>query len=321
MRKISEPIVSAFGVISFLLLTLALGKGCGSGPAQTTAPSLPVDVSAFDHQRAFSLLEQQVRFGPRVPGSPSSRQTQDLIASHLSEAGFRVLRQNFSVRYRGVNYSMVNVIGLKRGTGRGLILLAAHYDSRPVADQDLNPANRNQPIPGANDGASGVAILLEIARTLKDASLRPSVVLIFFDGEDLGDTADGGMLFGSRHFARNLVVEGVNLKADKGLLLDLVGDADFRSNDEWYSRQYAPQVVDSFLQAARRLGFQDRFYQPPTLPIIDDHLPLNEVGIPTANVIDFDYPYWHTLADTPDKCSPQTLRIVGQTTLLWLLNQ
>ncbi len=315
------PVVTAAGLTGLLLLTAGLGKGCGSGSAPSKSQNLPSLIFSFDPDRSFSLLEEQVRIGPRVPGSDASRRTQDLMAANLTEAGATVFRQPFSVRYRGQDYSMVNIIGLRRGRGPGLIMLCAHYDSRPVADQDPDPANRNRPIPGANDGASGVAVLLEIARVIKGASLQKSVAFLFFDGEDLGDTFDGGMFFGSKHFARNMTVNGQNLRGERGLLLDMVGDADFRSADEQYSRQYARAVVDSFLLAARRLGFQDRFYQPPPLWILDDHIPLNEAGIPTVNIIDFDYPYWHTLADTPDKCSPQTLRIVGQTVLLWLLSQ
>jgi Zn-dependent M28 family amino/carboxypeptidase len=237
----------------------------------------------------------------------------------LQEAGAQVLRQEFTVTYRGTTYRMANVLGVLKGRSDRKVLLCAHYDTRPVADQDPNPANRNKPIPGANDGASGVAVLLEIARVLKTHQPPRTVVFAFFDGEDLGDVGDGGMFFGSKHFARNLTVNGVNLRAEMGVLLDMVGDRDFRSTDETFSRQFAPQVVDGILRAAKVLGYGGLFFQPPAMIIMDDHLPLNEAGIPTADIIDFDYPYWHTLQDTPDKCSAETLAIVGRTVLQWLM--
>ncbi len=312
-------LVGILGTVVFVIFW----KGCaGSISFSSNGSTITPAVSAFNSERAFEFLVKQVEFGPRVPGTEESRKTQDFIAQKLQEAGAQVLRQRFAVTYRGKTYQMANIIGIVKGKNERKVLLCAHYDTRPVADQDPNPANRNKPIPGANDGASGVAVLLEIAQVLKVYQPPRTVVLVFFDGEDLGDVEDGGMFFGSKYFARNLTVEGINLKAEKGILLDMVGDRDFKSNDEWYSRFYALQVVSELIQAAQRLGYSRYFFQPPTLTILDDHVPLNEIaGIPTANIIDFDYPYWHTLQDTPDKCSPQTLAIVGKTVLQWLMSQ
>lgn len=304
--------------VVFVFATFLLWRGCtASPPANSFAPHPAV--VAFDGQRAFDLLVQQVNLGPRIPDSEPSRQTQQLIAQKLQEAGAQVFRQEFTVTYRGTTYRMANVLGVLKGHSDRKVLLCAHYDTRPVADQDPNPANRNKPIPGANDGASGVAVLLEIARILKTHQPPCTVVFAFFDGEDLGDVSDGGMFFGSKYFARNLTVNGVNLRAEMGVLLDMVGDRDFRSTDETFSRQFAPQVVDGILKAAKVLGYSGLFFQPPAMSIMDDHLPLNEAGIPTADIIDFDYPYWHTLQDTPGKCNAQTLTIVGRTVLQWLM--
>lgn len=312
------PVVSALSLACFVLFW----KGCsGTVSVGFNGPEIHPAVFAFDGNRAFDILVKQTGFGPRVPDTEASRKAQDFIAQKLQEAGAQVFRQPFTVTYRGKAYRMANIIGLLKGRSERKILLCAHYDSRPVADQDPNPENRNKPVPGANDGASGVAVLLEISRVLKDFQPPFTVVFAFFDGEDLGDIEDGGMFFGSKHFARNLTVENFNLKAEKGVLLDMVGDKDFASNDEWYSRYYAPQIVTGILQAANQLGYQRFFFRPPTIAVMDDHLPLNEIaGIPTANIIDFDYPYWHTLKDTPDKCSSETLAIVGKTVLQWLMN-
>ncbi len=310
-------LLATLGTVVFMVFW----KGCAnSAPVSGNAPTPHPAVAAFDGQKAFDLLVQQFNLGPRVPDTEPSRKAQDLIAQKLQEAGTQVLRQGFSVTYRTKTYRMANIVGIVKGKSERKALLCAHYDTRPVADQDPNPANRDRPIPGANDGASGVAVLLEIARVLKDHKPTRTVVFAFFDGEDLGDVSDGGMFFGSKHFARNLTYDGINLKAEVGVLLDMVGEKDFASTDEWYSRRYAPQVVDGILKAARKLGYERFFFRPPTTPIMDDHLPLNEAGIPTADLIDFDYPYWHTLQDTPDKCSPKTLAIVGKTVLQWLMS-
>jgi glutaminyl-peptide cyclotransferase len=311
-------VIAAFAAFLLWRGCTALSPASNSNDGNSASQPHPA-ANAFDGQRAFDLLVQQVNFGHRIPDTEPSRQTQQLITQKLQEAGAQVLRQEFTVTYRGVTYRMVNVLGVLKGRSDRKVLLCAHYDTRPVADQDPNPANRNKPIPGANDGASGVAVLLEIARVLKTHQPPRTVVFAFFDGEDLGDVGDGGMFFGSKHFARNLTVNGVNLRAEMGVLLDMVGDRDFRSTDETFSRQFAPQVVDGILRAAKVLGYGGLFFQPPAMIIMDDHLPLNKAGIPTADIIDFDYPYWHTLQDTPDKCSAETLAIVGRTVLQWLM--
>lgn len=310
-------LLAAFGIVLFTIFW----KGCvNSAPVSRDTLTPHPAVAAFDKRRAFDLLVQQVKFGPRLPDTQPSRKNQDFIAQKLTEAGAKVLRQDFTVTYRSTTYRMANIFGVMKGKSEKKVLLCAHYDTRPVADQDPIYENRTKPIPGANDGASGVAILLEIALVLKDHQPPKTVVFAFFDGEDLGDVGDGGMFFGSKHFAQNLTVNGTDLKAEMGILLDMVGDRDFKSSDELYSRQLAPQVVAGILQAARQLGYQKFFFQPPSLSIMDDHLPLNSAGIPTADLIDFDYPYWHTLQDTPDKCSPDTLAVVGKTVLEWLMS-
>lgn len=310
------PFVFAF----VFFLSVPLWKGCNNSIASNSNLPIKSAVEAFSGEKAFKLLVRQVEFGPRVPGSKASQEAQNFITQKLEEANAKVFRQSFNVTYRGETYQMTNLFGVISGKSQNKVLLCAHYDCRPVADQDPNPANRNKPIPGANDGASGVAVLLEIARVLKSFQPSKTVVFAFFDGEDLGSVEDGGMFFGSKYFARNLIVNGANLKAEMGVLLDMVGDRDFTSNDEWYSQRYAPRVVSGLISAAENLGYRRYFFQPPMLTILDDHVPLNEIaGIPTANIIDFDYPYWHTLQDTPDKCSPQTLAIVGKTVLQWLM--
>jgi glutaminyl-peptide cyclotransferase len=197
------------------------------------------------------------------------------------------------------------------------ILLLAHYDSRPWADEEPDSALHSTPVPGANDGASGVAVLLEIARQMKSAPPAVGVDILFTDGEDYGRHRDpDGFLHGARYFASHLPA---GYHPVFGILLDMVGDAELELRKEQFSLEFAPDVVDLVWSAAGALGvfqFTDRVQGRVT----DDHLPLNRAGIPTIDIIDFDYPdetnrYWHTLQDTPDKCSPESLGAVGRVLL------
>ncbi len=188
-------------------------------------------------------------------------------------------------------------------------LVCAHWDTRPIADMELDAERRTQPIPGANDGASGTAVVLELARVLHEQRPSRGVILVLFDGEDQGKTSSQ-MFLGSRHFAK----EYRGPKPEWGVLLDMVGDEDLEIPMEGYSRKHAPAVVERVWQAAEELGSQV-FVRRRGAWIMDDHLLLQKAGIPCIAVIDFNYPYWHTLADTPDKCSADSLQIVGEVML------
>ena len=263
----------------------------------------------FDGNRAFEMLERQCRFGPRVPGTPAHRQARDDLVAILRQYTNRVKLQPFEADIRGEKLPMSNIIAHFGPDETPQWLLAAHWDSRPTADQDPEPANRSQPILGANDGASGVAVLLEIARILHDSPPSVSIQIVLFDGEDYGPGVDA-MFLGSRYFAEHLGTA----KAKHGILLDMVGDQQLNLPIEQNSYEAAPQLVKYIWDTARSLGFA-AFEQRLGYRISDDHLPLIQAGIPTVDIIDFDYPYWHTLADTPDKCSPASLMTVGQVLL------
>jgi Zn-dependent M28 family amino/carboxypeptidase len=191
---------------------------------------------------------------------------------------------------------------------RTRLLVAAHYDTRPWADQEEDTTAHLLPIPGANDGASGVAVLLELAHVL--AANRPrgvGVDLVFFDGEDYGKEGDTQFyLLGSRHFAANLS----GYRPWGGIVLDMVGAKDARIAREGHSLDGAPELTDELFGRAARLEL-DVFVEGRLTPIFDDHVPLLQAGIPTVDLIGLPYPYWHTLEDTPDKCSSGTLRAVG----------
>ena len=188
------------------------------------------------------------------------------------------------------------------------IHLCAHWDTRPWADQDPKIENQTKPILGANDGASGVAILLELAHILSQKKPKYGVDLVFFDGEDYGKKGNlKDFCLGSSFFAKNL--EGYKPKF--GILLDMVGDKDLNIYKEQYSYTYAPDIVDFIWGKAKKLKLNS-FQNQTRYSLWDDHMPLILAGIPTVDIIDFDYPYWHTTEDTPDKCSAQSLETVGR---------
>ncbi len=196
------------------------------------------------------------------------------------------------------------------------VVVLAHWDSRPFADQDPDPANRRKPVLGANDGASGVAVVLELARVLKGRLKDVGVLYLLTDGEDLGPGIDE-MLLGARHFAKNLP----SLRPDYGILLDMIGDKDLRVPIERYSYSSAPELVNELYALAARAGLARTFPKQLGEWVIDDHVPLIEAGVPTIDLIDFTYEPWHTVRDTPDQCSPESLGKVGRLMELWLLRE
>lgn len=262
---------------------------------------------AFDGDRAYRDVEYQVSLGARTPGSQAHRQAQDWIINELEKAGWKTKTQNLAY----LDQPIRNIIAI-RGSGRPWVILGAHYDSRFFADQDPNIQNRTLPVPGANDGASGVAVLLELARTLpKKTSLKIS--LVFFDAEDNGRIPGWEWIMGSTAFVNSL-----QEKPDMAVILDMIGDADLNLH---FERNSNPEISEEIWQIAQNLGYGDSFIPSAKYSILDDHTPFLQAGIPAVDVIDFDYPYWHTTEDTPDKVSPDSLKAVGDTIRVWLLSQ
>ncbi len=272
-------------------------------------PTLASAERAFDGERAYSDLAHQTKFGPRVPGRLGHAQCALWLVDTLYESADAVTIQPFSTQVNERTVKLTNIIATINPRGEGHVLLCAHWDTRPTADSDPDPRQRQKPVPGANDGASGVAVLLEIARALKAAPPRQRVTIALFDGEDYGKTHDT-MLLGSRFFADSFTGPPVSW----AVLLDMVGDKDLRLPVEQASQQAAPAVVERVWEAARRVG-ASAFVRESGPGVMDDHVPLLAKGIPCIDVIDFDYPYWHTTADTADKCSAESLGQVGRTIL------
>ncbi|HEY8475553.1 MAG TPA: M28 family peptidase [Chloroflexota bacterium] len=263
----------------------------------------------FDADRAYRYLMDQVALGPRAPGTPGHAAGRAYLVEELERWADRVVVQEFTVHDGQRSYPMANIVGVLGPDRSPKVLLAAHWDTRPRAEHDPNPDRRGEPILGANDGASGVAVLLEVARVLHEAPPEVGVIIALFDGEDFGERTDA-MFLGSRHWARQPVPE----RPAYGILLDMVGDADLEIPIERFSWERARPVVEKVWGAAERLGHR-AFTRRIGGAVYDDHVPLLDVGIPMIDVIDFDYPYWHTTADTVDKTSPESLRVVGEVVL------
>lgn len=263
--------------------------------------------STFNGARALEDVAYQMSLGPRLPGSDAHKKTVNWIADSLQEAGWEVEVQDAEM----LGHPIQNVIA-KRGSGQPWILLGAHYDSRLVADQDPDPAARELPVPGANDGASGVAVLLELARVLP-ADFDGQIWLVFFDAEDNGTIEGWDWILGSRVFADALTSE-----PDKVVVVDMIGDADLNIYLE--ANSDAALAAEIWQQAAA-LGHADFFINTVKYSMLDDHSPFLGRGIPAVDIIDFDYPYWHTRADMLDKISADSLQAVGETILAWLLAQ
>lgn len=272
----------------------------------------------FNAERAFEDLKKQVNFGPRTPDSPGIHKTREYILSELARNGFTTGTQPFTARSEllGQMVEGVNLYGTYPPGKPVKYIFSAHYDTRPISDMVPVGPRRNLPVPGANDGASGVAVLLEVARALKADPPRDGVALVFFDLEDHGlPTAPEGFCQGSRFMAGNLPEPLKGFQA--GVNLDMVADKELLLRIEGYSMQRAPDVAKAFWNAG--LDHYPEVFSRQTMgPITDDHVPFLQAGFPYIDVIDLDYKYWHTPDDTPDKCSPDSLRAVGETVLRFL---
>ena len=262
--------------------------------------------SRFDGRRALGDVQQQVDFGPRIPGSEAHARALDWMEAELAAADWQVQRQEAE----SLGHPIINLVA-RRSDSTPQILLGAHFDSRLLADRDPQADLRTQPTPGANDGASGVAVLLELARSLPRDSVP--IMLVFFDAEDNGRIPGWDWILGSRAF-----VEQLSIRPESMILVDMVGDKDLQIRPE--ARSDA-KFRDSIWATAARLGHARAFPTQVGGGILDDHVPFLEAGIPAVDLIDIDYEYWHTTADTPDKVSVESLQIVGDVLWTWLVEQ
>ena len=267
-------------------------------------------VREFKGTTAFSYVEKQLSFGPRIPNTPGHEKMGDWLLTTLRARADTVTVQDFSwTTKKGAKLRMRNFFARFRPQATDRVLFLAHWDTRPFADKSENLGQQRMPVPGANDGASGVAVLLGLADALKATPPTIGVDLLFVDGEDYGSFEDSTeTLIGARYFAKHLPPGYTTLYA---VLFDMVGDKDLQFYQEGYSMASAPEVVQRVWQTAERLGYSKVFIARAGQTLIDDHVPLQQAGIRAIDVIDFDFPYHHTTEDTLDKVSAESLQIVG----------
>ncbi|MBR2638801.1 MAG: M28 family peptidase [Bacteroidaceae bacterium] len=293
-----------------------------------------ITIPSFNGDSAYKFVEKQVSFGPRVPNSDAHKACAEWLADKLRSYGAEVTMQRVQLTaYTGTKLDACNIIASFQPQKRKRILLCAHWDSRPWADADPDPANHRKPILGANDGGSGVGVLIEVARLL---SLTPSelgIDIVLFDAEDYGThasemaTTENSWALGSQYWARMPHKENYNARF--GILLDIVGAPQSKFLREGISEHYASSIVDKVWKRAAEMGFSSIFINEEGGYVTDDHLYVNEfMGIPCIDIINRDKdsksgfgPYWHTVKDDMSWISAETLRIVGQTVVAVIYNE
>lgn len=255
----------------------------------------------FSGRRALRYLQKMCDLGARPVGSEANRQTSEYIAWVLEHEGWQVSYQEFA--YRGER--LRNVIASK---GKGpIIVLGTHFDTRPLADMD--PTDRSAAVLGANDGASGVAVLLELARVIdRSATERAEVRLAFFDGEDRGEIDGWPWSVGARHAATEML-DPLKRRPEYVLIIDMVGDKEQRFYYEWSSTLW---LLEKVWRIADDLGYAEHFVPQHRYRLANDHTPFLDLGVPAAVIIDMDYPYWRTRQDTPDKVAAESLQRIGE---------
>lgn len=270
----------------------------------------------FDGRLALRWVEHQVEAGPRVPNTPAHRAVGDWLIAELRARADTVEVQAFTHVTQGGGGDTLrlrNIIARFRPAEPNRVLYVSHWDSRPHADADPDPARRHLPVPGANDGASSTALLLAVADVLRREPPAVGVDLLFTDGEDWGDDFSGpDALIGSRYFAQHLPEGYRPLFA---VVWDMVGERDQQFEQEGHSVSRAPEVVERVWRTAEDLGLRRVFRARQGIPIADDHLPLLDAGLRAIDVIDIDYAAHHTTADTVDKISAESLARVGRVAL------
>jgi Zn-dependent M28 family amino/carboxypeptidase len=281
-----------------LLAVLACGDADGAAPR-------------FDAEASMRYIQAQLEFGPRIPGTPSHRQAGDWIEAQMRARADTVIVPEWThVTKDGDSLPMKNVFARFNPGAAQRILYLAHWDTRPVSDAASDRAERALPVPGANDGASGVALLMGVADALRQQPATIGVDLLFVDGEDFGDfSSNTDVLIGSKYFAQNL--PSPDYRPLFGVLWDMIGDANLRIYQEGYSMERAPEIVSRVWQTAADLGYHETFVPTGGMSVTDDHIPLLDAGLRVINVIDIDYPAHHTPRDTFDKVSRESMQIVG----------
>ncbi len=331
MRKKAQPghlkINIFFIAFFFVTILISCGPEKNSEPDDAVIETVAINVPEFNKDSAYAFIQAQVDFGPRVPGTDAHKKCESYLVSKLESFGAEVMVQRGIVRaYNGKDLPLANIIASFNPTVARRVLLCAHWDTRPVADQD--DKDQNKPIPGANDGGSGVGVLLEIARILANNPVKIGIDIVLFDVEDHGQPDDSGFkeakdswCLGSQYWSKTPHKPGYF--AAYGILLDMVGAKGATFTKEEGSMYYAPSIVEKVWKTAEALGYGDIFINKRTPSIIDDHYYVNGIlGIPTIDIIHNDantksnfFPHWHKHTDDMSQIDPEILDAVGKTLL------
>lgn len=290
-------------------------------PSLLAAP--PPKPAEIDGARAFGYLKQIFDMGPHPAGSETNVKLRRLVAKHFTSMGGSVRERPFSASdpQTGQPLEMVNLIASWFPDRKDRVLVAAHYDSRPYPDQEPDPLQRRKPFIGANDPAAGVALLMEISHHLNELPTAWGIDLVLLDGEELVYQPGDPYFLGSKAFAADYArarrARSLSFQYKAGILIDLIGGKGLTIKREPYSARLAPRLLADVWSVAAELRVRS-FRREFGREVMDDHLALNEGGIPTIDIIDFDYPHWHRASDVPDNCDPQSLVDVGRVVTAWL---
>lgn len=307
-------------VALWTILTSVGIAGCSMGKKNGTVPSQQVDRARAE--RMMNLAERIVAVGPAAQGHPSKARVQALLQRELRSLGVEVRQLPFSVDLPelGTRWNLVNLLVSFAPEEEQRVMVGAHWDIRPWSDEDPDPAKRNQPFDGANDGVSGVVVLVELARALAETPPPPGVGvdLVFFDGEE-GPKGSPNQYLGSRELAGNWEQTGVAPPA-RGAIVDMVGRRGLAIPREGFSQQRARAVLDEIFAIAAARGAR-HFVDEPGRFILDDHIAFQERGIPVVDLIDLDDPHWHTQEDTLEHLDPEAMAEVAEVVLEWIRRQ
>lgn len=316
--------MKTIGTILFSIFALTACAGKQSATVDTApAPSESIEAPAFSADSAYSYIERQLSFGARVPGTKDHADCAAYLEDFMRKQGAEVVvQQAMLTAFDGTQLPARNILARFNPKATDRTLLLAHWDSRPWADQDPQPDNKKKPVPAANDGASGVAVLMEIARQLSQMDNQPAIDILFVDAEDYGtDGNDESWALGTRHFAQNPPINGY--RPARAILLDMVGGENTFFTREYFSQQSAPNLLNDIWSAAASLGYGNLFLNEGGNAITDDHLELIKEGIPAIDIIGFSvdgsFPAtWHTTADDISHISREHLEAVGRTLIHYL---
>ena len=319
-------------LIGCICLSIVLFSSCGNSDYVEEEEHALVETlinneaPLFDEESAFSYIQNQIDFGYRIPGTAAHKKCADYLYTELNKFCDTVYYQKGeALNFRGETIPVYNLIGSFLPNHPQRALYSSHWDSRPFADNDSDPSNHNKPLLGANDGASGVGILLSMAKTLKNTRPNHGLDIIFWDAEDYGKSQyQNSFCLGSQYWGKNKHLE--NYTANYGVLLDMVGARDAEFGREGYSERNAGYVMAHVWSMAQELGYGNHFVNIASGPTIDDHLYVNQAtGIPMIDIIQFDRTrgfahYWHTLKDDMSTIHKPTLKAVGTTMMNLLFN-